>query len=203
MLGPINVTTILQFLVHYIEAGGNVHTHTHTHTNRFCGSLDFVRDNPGEPVPEETFIHSHLSWSSFIPYLLPPSIMSHGILPLQFTYLTVFFHNLSPSFLWSTSWSGTLHFILHTFLHPIIVFFSQHMPTATCFVHPFLCYKYLYTIRSLFTSHPEQLISFAFSSIELATTSFPSRFLNACHVNFSIQQCLYYFTCSTLYLSVT
>jgi len=23
---------------------------------------------------------------------------------------------------------GTLHFILHTFLHPIIVFFSQHMP---------------------------------------------------------------------------
>ena len=41
---------------------------------------------------------------------------------------TVFFHNLSPSFLWSTSWPGTLHFIRHTFLHPIIVFFSQHMP---------------------------------------------------------------------------
>jgi len=35
--------------------------------------------------------------------------------------------NLCPSFLWSTSWPGTLHFILHTFLHPII-FFSQHMP---------------------------------------------------------------------------
>ena len=31
-------------------------------------------------------------------------------------------------FFWSTSWPGTLHFILHTFLHPIIVFFSQHMP---------------------------------------------------------------------------
>ena len=38
------------------------------------------------------------------------------------------FHNLSPSFLWSTSWPGTLHFILHTFLHLIIVFFLQHMP---------------------------------------------------------------------------
>jgi len=25
-------------------------------------------------------------------------------------------------------WSGTLHFILYTFLHPIIFFFSQHMP---------------------------------------------------------------------------
>jgi len=27
----------------------------------FYGSLDFVWDNPGEPVPEETFTHSHLS----------------------------------------------------------------------------------------------------------------------------------------------
>jgi len=25
------------------------------------GSLDFVWDNPDEPVPEETFTHSHLS----------------------------------------------------------------------------------------------------------------------------------------------
>jgi len=25
----------------------------------FYGSLDLVWDNPGEPVPEETFIHSH------------------------------------------------------------------------------------------------------------------------------------------------
>ena len=36
------------------------------------------------------------------------------------------FHNL-PSFLRSTSWPGTLNFILHT-CHPIIVFFSLHMP---------------------------------------------------------------------------
>jgi len=28
---------------------------------------------------------------------------------------------------WSTPWSGTLYFILHTFLHPIIIFFLQHM----------------------------------------------------------------------------
>ena len=32
--------------------------------------MDFVRDNPGEPVLEETFTHSHLSWSSIVPYLL-------------------------------------------------------------------------------------------------------------------------------------
>ena len=38
-----------------------------THTQPFYGTLDFVRDNPGEPVPEETFTHSHSSWSSNIP----------------------------------------------------------------------------------------------------------------------------------------
>jgi len=101
---------------------------THRHTQPFYGSLDFVRDNSGEPVPEETFTHSYLSQSSIIPHLLPPSIMIHGILSVQFTCLTVFYHNLSPSFLWSTSWCDTLHFLLHTFLHPIIDFFLQHMP---------------------------------------------------------------------------
>jgi len=103
------------------------HVHYDTHTQLFYFSMDFVWDNPSEPLPEETFIHSHLSWSSIIPYLLPPSITIHGIFPVQFTCLTVFFHNLSPSFLWSTSWRGTLHFIPHTFLHPIIVSFSWHM----------------------------------------------------------------------------
>jgi len=43
------------------------HTHTHTHIQLIYGSLDFVWDNPGELVPEETFTHSHLSWSSSIP----------------------------------------------------------------------------------------------------------------------------------------
>jgi len=40
---------------------------THTHTQPLYGSVDFVRDNPGELIPEETFTHSHLSWSSNIP----------------------------------------------------------------------------------------------------------------------------------------
>jgi len=30
---------------------------THTHTAHTQPSLDFVRDNPGELVPEETFTH--------------------------------------------------------------------------------------------------------------------------------------------------
>jgi len=45
-----------------------------THTKKpFYGSLDSARDNPGETVPEETFTHSHLSWSLIIYYLLHTS----------------------------------------------------------------------------------------------------------------------------------
>jgi len=44
----------------YIVFDG-VHIHTHT-TQPFYGSVEFVRENPGEPVPEETFTHySHRS----------------------------------------------------------------------------------------------------------------------------------------------
>jgi len=51
----------------------------------------FVWDYPGEPVPEETFTNSHLSWSSIILYHLPPSTTIRNILPVQFTYLAVCF----------------------------------------------------------------------------------------------------------------
>jgi len=87
----------------------------------------FVRDYPGEPVPEETFTHPP-SWSSSSLYQLLPSTKIHSILPVQTACLASFLHNLSPRPLWSTSWSGALHLIFHTFLHPISVFFSQHMP---------------------------------------------------------------------------
>jgi len=33
------------------------HTPTYTHTQPFNSSLDFVRDNPGELVPDSTFCH--------------------------------------------------------------------------------------------------------------------------------------------------
>jgi len=77
--------------------------------------------------------------------------MIHGILPVQFTCLTVFFHNLSPSFPWSTSWPGILHLIPHTFLHPIIVFFVANAHTnATCFaVVMRLCHLILVSLSTL------------------------------------------------------
>jgi len=40
-----------------VHSAARTHTHTHTHTQPFYGSVDFVLDNPGEPVPEETFTH--------------------------------------------------------------------------------------------------------------------------------------------------
>ena len=42
----------------------------HTHTQPFYGSVEFVWDNPGEPVPEETFTHSHSSQPSIIPIIV-------------------------------------------------------------------------------------------------------------------------------------
>jgi len=62
------------------------------HTHNCFTALDFIWDNPGEPVPEETFTHSQLSWSTIVPCLLLPSNTIHGILPIQSMHLTVFPH---------------------------------------------------------------------------------------------------------------
>jgi len=91
----------------------------------------FVRVYPGEPVPEETFTNPP-SWSSSNLYHLLPSTTIHSILSVQIVCSAIFLHNLSPRPFWSASWSGALHLIFHTFLHPITVFFSQHMPIHTC-----------------------------------------------------------------------
>jgi len=100
-------------------------------------------------------IHSHLSQSSIIPYLLPPSITIHGIFRVKFTCLTVFLHNLYPGFLWSTSWSGTMHFLIHTFLHPVTL--SSFCSTRPCPYHrnlfcvvPKLCHLILVSLSTLY-----------------------------------------------------
>ena len=96
-------------------------------------ALDFVWDNPGESVPEETFTHSHLSWSSIIPYLLPPSITIHGILPIQFTCQPVFFHFLGVFFGLPLSQAPPLH-TPYIFSPNFWLLFAAHAHTiATCF----------------------------------------------------------------------
>jgi len=91
--------------------------------------------------------HTHRGLQSSL--LLSLSTTIHGILPIQSTCFTVFFHNLSPSFLWSTSWPGSLHFILHTFLHPIIISFSQHMPILSGLVSIMIISIFLYLQHKL------------------------------------------------------
>ena len=100
----------------------------------------------------------HISWSSTILNHLRPSTMIHCILPVLFTCLTVFLHYLSPSPHRSASWSATCYFILHTFLHPIIVFFLQHMPI------PRLCHLILVSLSTLYLglyiTHPSDYSRF-------------------------------------------
>jgi len=59
---------------------------------------------------------THLSWSSSNIYQLLPSTRIHSILPVQFTCLTIFLHNLCPCPLWFTSClepstSYSIHFL--------------------------------------------------------------------------------------------
>jgi len=70
--------------------------------------------------------------------------------PFRFMCLTVFFHNLCSSPLWC----GTLHFMLHMFHHPIIVFFSQHMhiPSQPVAAVPRICHLFLVSVISTWSS---------------------------------------------------
>jgi len=97
----------------------------HTHTQPFNG-LKSGTIRVGRFQKKHSPTHTHPDHQkSFINFLhLLCSIV-------QFTCLTVLFDNLSPGPLWSSSWSWALYFILHAFLHPIIIFFSQHMPIPT------------------------------------------------------------------------
>jgi len=73
-----------------------------------------------------------LSWSSIIRYQLPPSTTINSILPVQFTFLTVFLHNLSPSlFGLPLGMAPSTSYSIHFFTHSVTVFFTQHMAKPT------------------------------------------------------------------------
>ena len=99
---------------------------THTHTQPFNGLC------PGLPGWASIGRNSRL--------LTPILIIRHPLStssiyydplhpPCSIYMLDSPFPQLSPGPLWSTSWFGTLYFIHHTSLHPIVFFFLQHMPT--------------------------------------------------------------------------
>jgi len=68
--------------------------------------------------------------------------MIHSILPVQFMCLTFFLHHLSKGPVWSTSRSGTLHFILHTFLYLVTDSFHNMCGAHTVMDNAVGCYAY-------------------------------------------------------------
>ena len=124
------------------RAAGTSHTHTamssnftylRTYTHRY--SSDAVLKSVDRLdwqllVKRRLLLLCFKCLPSVILYLLPPSTAIHGVLPVQFTCLTVFLHNLCSSPFWSTSWSGTLHFILRTFLHQLNLDLSRLIRTV-------------------------------------------------------------------------
>jgi len=121
-----NKLVTVAVLCFFIYEAGNFWNNPHTTTMTVI-LRPVVWDYPGEPVPAETFTHPPF-WSSSNLYELLPCTTIHSILPVQIMCLAIFLHNFYPHPLWSTSWSGAIHLIFHTFLHRTSVFFSQHMP---------------------------------------------------------------------------
>jgi len=87
------------------------HTHNHFMALWILFGITWVSQHQ-----KKTLTHSHLSWSSIVPYLLHPSNMIHVILLVQFTCLSfstmslqVFF-GLPPGLASSTSYS--IHFFI-------------------------------------------------------------------------------------------
>ena len=100
---------------------------------------------------------THLSWSSCNLCQLLPSTT------VQIACLAIFLRNLCPHPLSSTSWSGALHLIFHTFLHQSVSSFRN-----TCPYH-----------RNLFCCCTKIISSLSLSlSSLLGTLSFTLTYLN-------------------------
>ena len=102
----------------------NTHTHTHNHfmALRILSGTTWVSRYQKKHSPTHTYRGNQSSLICFLHLLWS---MASSLFNLC---AWVFFHNLSPSFLWSASWLRTLHFIFHTFLYPIIVFLCSTCP---------------------------------------------------------------------------
>jgi len=93
----------------------------------------FVRDYPGEPVPEETLTHPP-SWSSSNLYQLLLSTTIHSILLVQITCLAIFLHNLSMSSLvYLLIWSPPPHIPYICSPNQCLLFAAHAHTIATCF----------------------------------------------------------------------
>jgi len=141
--------------------------HTHITT--------FVRDCPGEPVPEEALTHPP-SWSSSNPYQLLPSTTIHSIFFVQITCLAIFLHNLFSCPLWSTSWSGALYLIkISQKLLELLE--SHHKRSTDHFGNSFIRYIFIVLISDLLYYGVFPALATPLSAIS-AVAEFPPLILN-------------------------
>ena len=101
----------------------HTHTHTHTHTTilRLCG---ICPEQPGWAGTERNIHPLTLIVVINHPYLLSPSTTIHGILPIQSTCSTVFFHNLQVFFGLSLDLEPSTSYSIHFFTQPLSSFRS-------------------------------------------------------------------------------
>jgi len=141
-------------------------SNTHTTILRLFG---FCRDNPGEPVPEETFTHSHSSWSSII--LSASSIYCNPWHPPYSIHVlySLFPQSLSKfSLVYLLAWYPPLHTPYISSPNHYLLFATHAHTITTCFaVVPRLCHLILVSISShylglyLITSYHTSILPFS------------------------------------------
>jgi len=136
-------------------------THTHKTILRLCG---FCLGQPGWAGTRRNIHPLTLIVLINHPYLLSPPTTIHGILPIQSTCFTVFFHNLSPSFL--LTWHPPLHTPYISSPNHYLLFATRSI--ATCFaVVPRLYHLNLVSLSTLYselylvTSHHTSILPFS------------------------------------------
>jgi len=100
---------------------------------------------------KKQFTHSHLSHSTVIPYLLPPSTKIHGILPVHFTCLTVFFPQSISKFslVYILAWHPQLQTPYISSPKHCLLFTAHAHTTTNCFaVVPRLCHLILVSLSN-------------------------------------------------------
>jgi len=123
----------------FLLNGGHTHRHTHTHSHRchwlfyphigYCGHVLVTTGWCQQHSFQQWWFHCSEHWQSNTWHSHSQSInTNHNNRSIASSLFNLcarqsFYTTSLPSL-----WPGTLHFILHTFLHPIIIFFSQPCP---------------------------------------------------------------------------
>jgi len=120
------------------------------HNNNNNRLRPFVRDYPGDLVPEESLTHPP-SWLSSSLYQLLPSTRIHSILPVQITCLAIFLHNLFPCPLWFylLVWSPPPHIPYISSPNQCLLFAAHAHTITTCFAAVSILYHLFLVFLSL------------------------------------------------------